>query len=368
MNELNLDPGKALDLAKDSLPDEVIRLTDFHLYSARLPVCSSKQFFSFIISDLFQVKRKIVEFLQPKIELAPPSIWQPTPRSKLDPMVYNTTDYRDVSISCLSDSKIYKFSSPRSDPPQFAIGITSLDIGKVAAARLAASVSSITREGYQVNLESWLKTAKHGAGCTFFEVSQTDLDFQQGQVITFIRDYCEAQEIFSYPRYARAFAEDVEIVIWLNKIDINCFGAGFLDINAYATGIHREEFTLAYGTCRKAQHLYSLGFTWIAYPKHHPGIDSGRIDKLKFGLGGAASEAQGTLTKGATFKKAFKKPPQVWLALSGMNVNLAGDNLRLRAQVVRDSITTIGFNYEVISWGKNMLETVSLYWLAVELD
>ena len=30
---------KALDLAKDSLPDEVMLVTDSHLFAARLPVC-----------------------------------------------------------------------------------------------------------------------------------------------------------------------------------------------------------------------------------------------------------------------------------------------------------------------------------------
>ena len=217
-------------------------------------------------------------------------------------------------------------------------------------------------------MDSYSSTVKHGAGCTFFEVSQTDPDFQQGQVITYVRPLYPYDKIISYPRYARVFAEDVEIVTWLYQIDADCFKAGFLDIESYSKNTGRDSFELWYGACRQPQNLYILGSTWVAYPKNKTGIDSGRIDKLKFGLVGAANDAEGTLIKEASFKKTFRKPPQVWLALCGVNMTFAGDNLRLRTQVVQDSITTTGFNYKVISWGKNKLETVSLCWLAVELD
>ena len=324
--------------------------------------------FAILISDLFQVKHKAVEFLQPIIELAIPSIWQPTPRSKLDPIVYNTTDYRNASTISTCDSKIYKFSSPRSDPPQFATGITYLNINKINALRLLSYVSNITKEVYQVNVDSWNDTVKHGAGCTFFEVSQTDPDFQQGRVTTYMSNGYPDQ-IISFPMYARAYTEEVEIVTWLHQIDADCYNAGFLDIDTHTNRVGQESFELGYGTRRKSQNLYTLGSTWIAYPKHKPGIDSGRIDKQKFGVVGATNEAQGTRTMEVTFKKTFKKPPQVWLALCGINMTFPTvDNLRLRTQVVKDSITTTGFKYDIISWGKSVLETVSLCWLAVELD
>ena len=47
MNELNLNPTKALDLAKDPLPDEAMRVTDSHLYTTRLPVCSQVSSFRY---------------------------------------------------------------------------------------------------------------------------------------------------------------------------------------------------------------------------------------------------------------------------------------------------------------------------------
>ena len=329
------------------------------------------------------MKRKVEEYLNPKIELAlpsslvanpdpqegPPSIWQPTPRSKIDPIVYNTRDYRDACTSSTFDSKTYNFSSPRSRPPQFATGITFLDINKSNSARLYALVSDITKQSYKVNVDSFNNTVKHGAGCTFFEVSKTDPDFQQDQVITYVSPYPYNRQITSYTKYARVFSEDVEIVTWIYHIDVDCFKAGFLDINTNATSINRDCFHLVYGSCRASHNLYSLGSTWIAYPKHKPGIDSGRIDKLKFGLVGAANEAQGTLTKEMKFKKIFTKPPQVWLALCGICMKFDPvDNLRLMTRVVKDSITTTGFKYEIISWGKAVLDTVSLCWLAMELD
>ena len=323
------------------------------------------------------------EYLNPKIELAlpsslvanpdpqegPPSIWQPTPRSKLDPIVYNTRDYREACTSSTFDSKTYNFSSPRSRPPQFATGITFLDINKIDLVRLLTNVNDITKESYKVNVHSYGSTVKHGAGCTFFEVSQTDPDFQQGQVITFISPYPDNCKITSFPRFARVFSEDVEIVTWFYQIDADCFKTGFLDIDTNTTIVYRDHFKLVYGSCRKSQNIYNLGTTWIAYPKHKPGIDSGRIDKLKFGLVGAPNEAKGTLTKEMKFKKIFTKPPQVWLALCGICMRFDPvDNLRLMTWVVKGSITTTGFKYDIISWGKAVLETVSLCWLAVELD
>lgn len=318
------------------------------------------EIFVIIISDLFQVKCKVLSVSKPI---------GPTSRSKLDPIVYNTMDYRDTSTSSLRDFKIYKFSSPRSEPPQFATGITALDINKSNILCLHSNVSRITKESFKVKVNSWCDTVKHGAGCTFFEVCQTDSHFQQGSVTTrFEPMYPKDHKINSFPTFAREFTEGVEVVTWFDQIKAHCFKTGFLDIDTCTNVTKRRYFELVYGACRQPQELYILSTTWIAYPKSKPGIDSGRINKVKFGLVGATNEAQGTVTMEATFKKKFKKPPQVWLALCGINITLAGDNLRLRTQVVKDSITTIGFNYEVISWGKNVLETVSLYWLAVELD
>lgn len=327
------------------------------------------EIFVIIISDLFQVKCKV---LQPKIELPLPSVSKligPTSRSKLDPIVYNSMDYRDPSTTSSRDFKIYKFSSPRSEPPQFGTGITALDISPSGMLSLDSSVSCITKESFKVVVNSWCDTVKHGAGCTFFEFCQTDSHFQHGSVVTSLEPmYPKDHKITSFPRFTREFTEDVEVVTWFDHIKAHCFKTGFLDIDTCTNSTKWGYFELVYGACRQPQQLYNLGTTWIAYPKSKPGIDSGRINKVKFGLVGAANEAQGTVTMEATFKKKFKKPPQVWLALCGINITLAGDNLRLRTQVVKDSITTIGFNYEVISWGKNVLETVSLYWLAVELD
>lgn len=331
---------------------------------------SKSVIFAILISDLFQIKRKAKGFLELENE---PRIWQ---RSKLDPIVYNTRDYRDFSTSCLKDSKTFRFSSPRSDPPQIATGITSLNFNSINRVRLIASVSKITREDFQVNLDSYNSTTvKHGAGCTFFEVSQTDPDFQQGKVITFIPSkYPDGHEIYAFPIFAWVFAEDVTVVTWFYQIDVGCFSAGYLDIYTESRNVSREGFVLLYGATQKSQNnLLTLGSTWIAYPKHKPGIDSGRIDKIKFGLVRAANESEGTLTNKVKFKKLFKKPPQVWLALCGIHMTWddsddMGDNLRLVTQVVKDSITTTGFKYDIISWGEAVLETVSLCWLAVELD
>ena len=317
---------------------------------------------------MFQIKRKPVKLLELENK---PRTWQ---RSKLDPIVYNTRDYREYSTSCLTDSKTFRFSSPRSDPPQFATGITSLNFNWIGAVRLIASVNKITREDYQVNLDSYNNTTvKHGAGCTFFEISQTDPDFQQGKVITFMLSmYPDGHSIHTFPIFAWEFAEDVSVVTWFCQIDVEGFRAGYLDIYTYSQSVSREGFELLYGATQESQNnLFTLGTTWIAYPKHKPGIDSGRIDKLNFGLVRAANESEGTLTKEVKFRKLFKKPPQVWLALCGIHMTWGDgvkDNLRLVTRVVKDSITTTGFKYDIISWGETVLKTVSLCWLAVELD
>ena len=218
-------------------------------------------------------------------------------------------------------------------------------------------------------MNSYSNTVKYGAGCTFFEVSPTDPYFQQGRVVTTISAYPDDRKVTSFISYIREFAEDIEIVTWLAHIIVDCNKTGILNIDIEANVVQRQNFELVYGVSRKSQDLLSvLGSTWIAYPKSKPGIDSGRIDKLKLDLARVATEALGTVRKEAMFKKTFKKPPQVWIALCGINLTCVGDNVRLKTQVVKDSITTTGFNYEIISWGKTLLETVSLYWLAVELE
>lgn len=213
-------------------------------------------------------------------------------------------------------------------------------------------------------MNSLIGTGNYSSTITFFEVARTDPDFQQGRIITYMPSlYPNDTEVRDYTRFARTFAEDVEVVVWLTQIDAQCFKAGFLYIDTCLQSVSSEGFELLYKMCGGSQYL---GCSWIAYPKSNPGIDSGWIDRLVLGLTGNSSEESNRLHK-VTFKKVFKKPPQVWLAWSGVNLILP-DNIRLKTHVVQDSITAKGFEFNVRAWGKSVLVTGSLCWLAVEMD
>ena len=261
---------------------------------------------------------------------------------------------------------VYEFSPPRMEPPQFATGITCLDIGKGGTFHLVVQVTNVTKKDYKVNVDSMVGTANLSSTLTFFEVAPTDPDFQQGRIITFIPPiYPSDKEIETSTRFERAFPEDVEVVVWLTQIDAQCFKAGFLYIDICLQTVGRQGFQLLYKMCGGSQYL---GCSWIAYPKHNPGIDSGWIDRLVLGLTGKQDAvAETTRTQKVVFQKVFKKPPQVWLAWSGVNLILP-DNIKLETQVVQDSITTTEFEFRVRAWGKSVLVAGSLCWLAVEMD
>lgn len=267
----------------------------------------------------------------------------------------------------MNNSIVHKFPSPRTEPPQFATGITYLDILRNegnGTLHLVAEVTNITKEDYKVNVNSLFGTHNYRSETTFFEVARTDPDFQQGRIIAYVPPiYPNDTDVKNHIRFARTFAEDVEVVVWLTQIDAQCFKAGFLYIDTCLQSVSSEGFELLYKMCGGSQYL---GCSWIAYPKSNPGIDSGWIDRLVLGLTGNSSEESNRLHK-VTFKKVFKKPPQVWLAWSGVNLILP-DNIRLKTHVVQDSITAKGFEFNVRAWGKSVLVTGSLCWLAVEMD
>lgn len=252
------------------------------------------------------------------------------------------------------------------EPPQFATGITHLDISHDGALNLVAEVTDVTQEDYKANIHSLIGTANHHSSFTFFEVAPTDPDFQQGRIITYIPPvYPNDKGIKNYTRFAPAFTEDVAVVVWLTQINAQCFKARYLYIDICLQNVSREGFELSTRMCGGSQYL---GCTWIAYPVNNPGIDSGWLDRLVLGLTGEPDNVADTIrTQRVMFRKAFKKPPQVWLAWSGVNLILP-DNIRLSTQVVQDSITTTGFEISVRAWGPSVLVSGSLCWLAVEMD
>ena len=64
-------------------------------------------------------------------------------------------------------------------------------------------------------------------------------------------------------------------------------------------------------------------------------------------------------------RNSFKKPPRIWMALSGMGSYTK--YLAISLAVKKNSVTTTGFEYEVTSTSEECDYWVA-YWIAIEIE
>jgi len=231
--------------------------------------------------------------------------------------------------------------------------------------RLDIDSTDRTTTGFTLTANSWADTVKYAAGATWFEVSPTDPEFQQGRANLYLNMFPADYKALNMIKFPRAYTEDVEILIWLNYLDLSAVKANFIMIDASVQEVSRVGFQLWYGTSGANNNVYGLGYNWIAYPKSKKGVESGLISKQKV----SPNTGEVHSVQEVKFKKEFSKPPRVWLAWSGMEVtNAKADNMRLMTEVVADSITITGFKYQIDLKSPVILGSLSLSWIAVELD
>lgn len=302
----------------------------------------------------------------PPVKPAEPlPLWLPTPRSKLDTIAFKTTEIRNIGNPNPTDTRAVKFTSPRLQAPQLATGVTYLDMNVNFTYRLDIDSTDRTTTGFNLAINSWADTVKYAAGATWFEISPTDPDFQQGRSNLYLNMFPPDYKPMSAIKFPRAYTEDVEILVWLTYLDFSAIKANFIMIDVSVLEANRAGFQLWYGTSGANNCVYGLGYSWIAYPKSKKGVESGLISKQKISL----NTGEVRSIQEVKFKKEFMKPPRVWLAWSGMEVtNAKADNMRLMTEVVADSTTTTGFKYQIDLKSPVTLGSLSLYWIAVELD
>lgn len=347
VNEINVDPQKALGMVQGPLPPNISAITDSHFYSVRLPV-----------------KRSLKALPPPEVSTAPVS--KATPRVKAEKIHLDTTEIRSWKTPAANDSKVFNFTSPRPQPPQFATGINKIDMMTATPVRLDIDISDVSTTQYRVNLNSWDDTVKYTAGASWFEVAGNDPDFQVGRVHTAIPNpysFPDNKYVTTKVKFPRVFSDDVEVLVWLTALASHCGKAGYLKIGTSLSNFKRESFELSYGTSGPDNSVNELAYSWIAYPKNKEGVESGWLNKVK------VTHADAAVTNEVKFTKSFKKPPSVWIALSGMDLtNTSDENVRLLVKVLPESITTTGFKYEMALWWRTKAKSASAYWLALEMD
>jgi serine/threonine protein kinase len=275
---------------------------------------------------------------------------QPPPvfKGHLDKGSFSTLDIRPPDKPQLKNSALIAFTHPFSAPPALPLGLMAMDIDRKANIRISAYTNNVTKDNFQINIDSWYDTVLYSGGCAWLEIAPNNNDFQWGQFNT------EEDHPWDHPQmnttkritFPRVYTGLPRVVVWLNQLNMS--NSANWRVNVYATDISQTGFTLHIDTWEDSI-LYSAGVTWIAYSADNLDIASGT-----FGTSDIRpwDHPQPSNSKAISFSHSFGTAPRVTVALSSIDI---GHRTNLRISATTSSVTPTGMTWHLDSWSDTIL-------------
>lgn len=261
---------------------------------------------------------------------------------------FSTMDVRPWDKPHMGNAALITFAHPFSAAPGLPLGLTELDIDREADIRINTTTAFVTRESFQINIDSWADTVLYSGGCSWIEIAPEDNDLQWGQFDT-QEDHPWDQPqatTTTYITFPRPYAAPPHVVVWLNALAMS--NAANWRVNAYATNISQTGFALHINTWADSV-LYSAGATWIAYSADNPNIASGTFNTQDIR---PWNQPQPNNSNAIGFPHSFATPPWVTVALNSIDIDNA-NNLRISATA--SDVTSTGMTWHLDSWADTIL-------------
>ncbi len=152
------------------------------------------------------------------------------------------------------------------------------------------------------------------------------------------------------------YTEPPNIVVWLNALDLS--KDANWRIRAVARDVSATGFDLGIESWADTV-VYSASAAWVAYPRNHPGVLSGKVSS-------SASRnwfpPQASNGGRVAFDMPFDRPdPKVFIALSELDMD-SSRNLRVR--LTADKISDRSFTWHGDAWADSILYAVGGDWIA----
>lgn len=277
--------------------------------------------------------------------------------SPAEPDTFYTADIRPSSKPQLENDKVFSLSD--TNPADFPIGLTYIDIGRSANIRITAYTDSVTQDSVKVHLDSWEDTVLYSAGCTWLGGYAEDCGIQFGHFSTtddHPRDKPKPQTSRKIT-FSKPFnGSPPKVIVWLNELNMS--NKTNWRCKAYTSDITADSFIVHIDTWADTT-LYSASVSWIAHPANSPKIASGSFNTMDVRPWFIPlSKNKGT----AKFDVKFKSIPRVVVALDWLDIGNRG-NLRLR--LAKSNVSTEGLMWNIDAWGDTILYSAGASYIAL---
>ncbi|KAF4555535.1 Hypothetical protein D9617_2g054960 [Elsinoe fawcettii] len=316
----------------------------------------------------------------------------------LDTGQFHTDEVRQSTKPSKSTSRIIALPCSAAGPhyqtpPNLAAGFSSLHLSNEHPARANLVADDITTSRFKISLETWGSSILYSGGATWIEHKRNAKDCLFGQfdtadvtcpsktistkaatdsngTTTHVNSTATAngvkgkekntcpQENSRHIRFPRAFANTPSVICWLNRLDLSSSPDHNYRLRCFASHITKSGFTAHIDAWGDSQ-LNGAAMCWIAFPSSKANVDSGEINTLDVR---SWSDPKEETTGWIKFKRSFKKPPTVLVALN--MVDTAG-NADLRVSVEAVDITEEGCKWKVRGGGDSTVYAAGAGWIAL---
>lgn len=271
---------------------------------------------------------------------------------------FHTNELRSWKQVRHKTSKGVSFADKYSAPPSLVIGLTAIDVGHHANARVKSYTSGIQPDRFEIHLDSWEDTKLYGAGCAWLEF-EAESDFQFGSYNT-VEDHPWTRPQIHNTRkitFARAYSTTPKVVVWLSCIDLSS-GKNWR-VKTFATDVSPVGFTIHIDTWADSI-LYTAVASWVAYSAGKEGVASGSfttLDTRSWNKPQMYNSGHEGFQNGV-----FEKPPRMFLAINSLDID-HGQNLRLG--VTADHVSAGGMTWHLNAWEDTILYSAGASYIAL---
>lgn len=282
----------------------------------------------------------------------------PAPAPAPNPTIgyFNTGEVHHWRQPWPRTSKIVSYGKTYPTPPGLPVGLNTMDIGK-GNIRISAYASSIGRDRFTINIDTWLNTSIYSAGCAWLQIPSNDQNFQFGSYSTkedHTYHQTRTERLITFPR---AYAAPPTVVAMLSEVDMQ-YKKGWR-VRTYVTNVTTRNFVIHIDTWNDTI-LHSGAASWVAYTAGMPGVASGRFDTQdvrplhppQLNTVGHVGFGQGV----------FRTTPHALLAFDSLDVDWRRN---MRVRVDYSNMTTAGMNWNISGWGNTILYSAGAVYIAL---
>ncbi|KAF5648088.1 hypothetical protein F52700_1303 [Fusarium sp. NRRL 52700] len=296
------------------------------------------------------------------IYLAPPHISAPVtasndrPRQHIEShLILGAENKWTSTVPCIIDVDV-RFEKPFDFPPVILSGITAFDYTGPKSPRMLVQPENITRQGFQMNMQSWEYTM-YAFDTDWMALYHPDVHFEHGIVDSndvFSRQ--QSQDAVCYVSFSTPYISQPHVICWLTWVTPLKTDDERCELECKVIKVTKYGCTIRIGSWGdKRAPYYRAKASWLAFDSDAQGIQAG-IREFNDNKGWIAE----------TPLNNFRQPPKVFFGISHLNHDSTKlhKGTRIRTQV--NSVTAEKMLWEAKAINESAMDAVHVTYIVVE--